>query len=465
MQTVQTAVTRKFGLRPRSSWDDDLPRAVSRVLAARGLRAEAASTSDLLFADPTLLRDLAGQLTVAETFFFRHKEQLEEAVNHVGSLLRSGRPGATIWSAGCSTGEEAYSLLMMLTDAIGPLAQRVKIVACDINREALETARSALYGDWSLRGVHPELSRRHFTVEASGKYRVLPSYRGGVEFVHLSVLEMGQKLPAASVDVVVFRNVGVYLEPAANEACHSAFARVLQPDGVLIVAPTDPAPSGALFRRADRVTTSVYSPASHPAGPELRSQAGQLPPGGARTAAQRPHRTAEQLPHVWAEALLPLTQRVVGHQKVVRSELPRILEPPSEPANAPRPSMGPKIAALGNSGRLQEALGLVEHLISSEPTSSKAWLLRAQLQLAASRTDAALDDLRRALFLDPEHRIARYWYAVVLRGLGRTGPALAQLRELERRLSGADGAAMLEDGHTTNSDLLRAAEWLKASTE
>ena len=77
---VQSAITRKFGLRPRSSWEEDVPRAVSKVLGGRGLPTGTGAKTDLVFSDPTVLRELAGQLTVAETFFFRHKEQLEEAV-------------------------------------------------------------------------------------------------------------------------------------------------------------------------------------------------------------------------------------------------------------------------------------------------------------------------------------------------------------------------------------------------
>jgi hypothetical protein len=76
-----------------------------------------------------------------------------------------------------------------------------------------------------------------------------------------------------------------------------------------------------------------------------------------------------------------------------------------------------------------------------------------------------MEDLRRVLFINPEHRIARYWYAVVLQRLGRTPHVFAQLRELERRLAGTDAQVVLEDGHTTSGDLLSAATWLRTAAE
>jgi predicted Zn-dependent protease len=92
-------------------------------------------------------------------------------------------------------------------------------------------------------------------------------------------------------------------------------------------------------------------------------------------------------------------------------------------------------------------------------------LMRAQLQLADAQTDAALEDLRRLLFIQPGHRVARYWYSVVLRSLGRAAQAVAQLRELERRLASATSDEVLEDGKTKAAELLSAAAWLRSSIE
>ncbi|MBN1612148.1 MAG: hypothetical protein JW940_36290, partial [Polyangiaceae bacterium] len=257
--TLENALTRRFGLRPRASWSEDLPRALRGLLASCGLGSRGGAVHEWVCADPNLLRELAGQLTVAETFFFRHREQLETVVAHLSARVGPGRPDPRIWSAGCSTGEEAYSVSMMLTERLGPLAQGVKICACDISKQALSVARKALYGDWSLRGVGPELVQRYFIVEGRGRHRVRPEYRTTVDFQHLSILEMAARLEPGSVDVVLFRNVGVYLEPAANDACHAAFARVLRDDGILVQAPTDPLPAKELFRRAESAGTSIFS--------------------------------------------------------------------------------------------------------------------------------------------------------------------------------------------------------------
>jgi chemotaxis protein methyltransferase CheR len=432
--TLETALTRRFGLRPRSSWTEDLPRALGALLTACGLGPAGGTQQELVCADPNLLRELAGQLTVAETFFFRHREQLETVVAHVSARVGPGRPKPRIWSAGCSTGEEAYSIVMMLTERLGPLAQSVEIRACDINKQALSVARKAQYGDWSLRGVGPELVLRHFVVEGRGRHRVRPEYRTSIEFHHLSILEMASRLEPGSVDVVLFRNVGVYLEPSANDACHTAFARVLRGDGILVQAPTDPVPTKELFRRAESVGTSVFSRRGHTIAPK------------------RPSAPSPILP-------------ALGVPRLPTSE-PSILLARACPA--PRlvvDDPGARAAVLGNDGRLGEALEMVEKMLGSNPSSADAYLVRAQLELADARTDAAVEDLRRLLFLQPGHRMGRYWYSVVLRGMGRTQQAVAQLRELERRLAVTDGEAILEDGKTSAADLLRATVWLRTSTE
>jgi chemotaxis protein methyltransferase CheR len=432
--TLENALTRRYGLRPRSSWSEDLPRALRGMLTSCGLGSAAGRAQELVCADPNLLRELAGQLTVAETFFFRHREQLETVVAHVSPLVGPGRPNPRIWSAGCSTGEEAYSVLMMLTERLGPLAQSVQICACDISKQALSVARKALYGDWSLRGVGPELVLRHFIVEGRGRHRVRPEYRSRIDFQHLSILEMASRLEPGSVDVVLFRNVGVYLEPAANDACHTAFARVLRDRGLLVQAPTDPLPAKELFRRAESAGTSVFLRRGH-------------------TIVPKPPR-ASSPPIPWAFELRgPAIASDAGPQ------------PPPAIAPLPANDSGARAAVLGNDGRVREALELVESMLEANPSSADAYLMRAQLELAGARNDAALEDLRRLLFLKPGHRVGRYWYSVVLRGVGRTEQAVAQLRELERRLAVTDSEAILEDGKTRAADLLRAAAWLRASTE
>jgi chemotaxis protein methyltransferase CheR len=371
---------------------------------------------------------------VAETFFFRHREQLETVVAHVSALVGPGRADLRIWSAGCSTGEEAYSVLMMLMERLGSFATCVKICACDINKEALSVARRALYGDWSLRGVGPELVLRHFVTEGRGRHRVRPEYCATIDFQHLSILEMASRLEPGSVDAVLFRNVGVYLEPAANDACHAAFARVLRDNGILVQAPTDPAPAKELFRRAEAAGTSIFSPRGHTIAPK---------PIGA-----------------------PSPDSPVFYEP--RAPTSAFCSTPERPGRAPSlvaNDSGTRAAILGNDGRLREALELVESMLGANPSSAEAYLMRAQLELADARTDAALEDLRRLLFMQPGHRMGRYWYSVVLRGVGRSEQAVAQLRELERRLAVTDSEAILEDGRTRAADLLRAAAWLRASTE
>ena len=416
-EELERQITQRFGLRPQERWRRDLATALATLTRRHRLPAQRASAA--IGADPRLLRELAGLLTIEETFFFRFPAQVDAALDHLGSRWwETPPPRFVLWSAGCSTGEEPYSLSIGVRDTFGPLANRCEVIACDINADAIARARTAEYGGWSFRGVPPALRDRCFVPLPDGRFRLMDSYRQAVRFEHLSIQEMAATLKDGSVEVVFFRNVGVYLDQAALARCFAVFQRVLSPTGLLIQAATDPTPPAQSFRRAEHLPVGVYRPA---AAPDIQ----------------------------------PLSVRSYRAG-------PSALPPPLEAPRSLHPPPHIEAVVLGDRGQLDRALETADRAVSAHPSDPGGLLLRGQLHLAADRADAAVEDLRRVLFLSPESWVARYWYILALRATGSAERAEGQVRELARQLAERPDGEILEDGTTRVGELRDALATLEA---
>jgi chemotaxis protein methyltransferase CheR len=200
----------------------DLERAAAQGLASTGA-ADADELVEMLEspsrAQPAL-RAMLPALTVGETHFFRNRPQMEALAREVLPAIiarRRSERRLRIWSAGCATGEEPYSVAMLID---GLLADRrdwdVRIVGTDLNPEALERARLGVYGSWSFREVPEPMMRTHFEPSASGKLELSPAIREMVSFSPLNIVTADYgALPLAltDLDLILCRNVLIYFRP------------------------------------------------------------------------------------------------------------------------------------------------------------------------------------------------------------------------------------------------------------
>ena len=180
---------------------------------------------------------LPAMVTNNETYFFRETHQFDLLVRHVvperRPLLR-GRP-LRLLSAGCSSGEEPYSLSIALNNAGMPLASLPwEIDACDLNPERIARAQEALYAESSLRACDAEARRRYFTQEAGG-FRLKERYRRGVRFFHANLLAPNGALGWAIYDAILCRNLLIYFSEEAFADAIRLFARCLAPGGYLFL--------------------------------------------------------------------------------------------------------------------------------------------------------------------------------------------------------------------------------------
>jgi chemotaxis protein methyltransferase CheR len=184
------------------------------------------------------LRALAIDLTVNETYFFRNSDQFRALTHNALPARVAARTGAKhlrVLSAGCASGEEAYSLAVVLRENVPDPSWTFSVKAVDVNAAVLEKARRAHYSAWSLRETSPEMQRRWFAVE--GKDYVLDkSVRDAVDFEERNLVEDNPDLwKPESYDIVFCRNVIMYLTPENARAVIGRISRSLAPGGYLFL--------------------------------------------------------------------------------------------------------------------------------------------------------------------------------------------------------------------------------------
>ncbi|HKT61836.1 MAG TPA: protein-glutamate O-methyltransferase CheR [Gemmatimonadales bacterium] len=183
------------------------------------------------------LARLPAMVTNNETYFFRETHQFDLLVNHVIPERRAalrGRPFRVL-SAGCSSGEEPYSLSIALHNAGIALAGITwEIDACDLNVERIARAQEALYPESSLRACDADARRKYFVAEAGG-FRLRDRYRAGVRLFSTNLLAPNGTLGWAVYDVILCRNMLIYVSEEAFGQVIGLFARSLLPGGYLLL--------------------------------------------------------------------------------------------------------------------------------------------------------------------------------------------------------------------------------------
>jgi Methylase of chemotaxis methyl-accepting proteins len=179
------------------------------------------------------------QLLNGETYFFRYPIYLQILRGH---LIRHAlqNPGAPfrVCSAGCSTGEEAYSIAFSLSDFALKKGCRLEVIGLDVRPDAIRAAKTGHYRDWSLRNYQPH-NASPFLLKNGERWEVLPKYKKVVDFQVQNLLE---GLAFEPVQAVVVCNVLLYMHEAAVARVYNNLTRIMDPGAILLIAPTDPPP-------------------------------------------------------------------------------------------------------------------------------------------------------------------------------------------------------------------------------
>lgn len=177
-------------------------------------------------------------VTINETYFYREENQLIECSSVVLPMLKKkilGRP-LRIWSAACSTGEEPYTLAMLIQETGLFAPGSVEIIATDINKKVLEKANLGWYhqGSFAFRRIPEHLLSKYFTPKDSG-YQINESIKKMIKFQHLNLLNKQKTAQIGEVDVIFCRNVLIYFDSETTKQVIFSLHKNLSPDGYLFL--------------------------------------------------------------------------------------------------------------------------------------------------------------------------------------------------------------------------------------
>ena len=173
-------------------------------------------------------------LTINVSEFYRNPDQWKILEGQVfPELIKKFGKNLKIWSAACSTGDEAYSLVMALSRQV-PLAN-IKIIATDIDNQVLDTARMGLYNEKSIASVPDDLKKKYFT-KVGSSYQISDEIKKRVEFKKHDLLK--DPYPSGC-NLIVCRNVVIYFTEEAKDVIYQKFHKALQPGGVLFIGSTE----------------------------------------------------------------------------------------------------------------------------------------------------------------------------------------------------------------------------------
>ena len=185
------------------------------------------------------LSDLMDILTTNETYFFREGFQLKALTDEILPELkaakeRKGEKNLRIWSAGCSTGEEPYTIAMLLMEMDCFQGWRVEIVGTDISNRVLQQSRKAVYSKSSFRTTEEHYIKRYFHQEQDG-LRVNDEVRELVTISHLNLFDQNRLSLLGKMDVIFCRNVIIYFDQTAKKKIVETFYRMLHDGGYLLL--------------------------------------------------------------------------------------------------------------------------------------------------------------------------------------------------------------------------------------
>lgn len=387
-------------------------------------------------------RLLESELTIKETFFFRFAEQFAALRTTIlPRLIASGgsRRRLRIWSAGCSTGAEPYSIAIVLSDVLGPALSewQISILGTDIDERALATAREAVYGRWSLRTMAPAERERLF-VPQDGRWRLRFAYSGMVRFERLNILDLdGGAVPLqlSDYDLILCRNMLIYFHPDQATRLVEAIGDRLVGDGWLLLGHAE-------------------------AGLAMGTSLVGVEAGGV-VAYRRSNAASEQEgPPAASVATTPVPPAIPVAPAPPRRRPAPFAVRPEPPAAPPSPVVADdlgEIRRLLDAGETAAASVAIERLRGGGRESARLFFLDAICALACDDRGAAERSLRSALYLDGSFAMAHYLLAQSLANARRPSAARRALAAAAAALASAAPDETVAEGDGRTVADLRAA--------
>jgi chemotaxis protein methyltransferase CheR len=399
---------------PQERWAD-LDRGIAAASSRLGISNTESFAYRLLAAPLTHqeIETLAACMTVGETYFFRERRSLDALEQQIlPGFLRAravGERRLRIWSAGCCTGEEPYSIAMLLDRLIAEAnAWNITLLATDINPAFLRKAAEGEYGAWSFRDTPDWVRDRYFRPRKNGRFKLDERIRKRVAFASLNLAS--DAYPSLTngtnaMDVILCRNVLMYFSAERARMVVDNFHHALVDGGWLIVSPAET--SSALF--------SEFTAVEFEGAILYRKDA----------SAAAPH----FVNHISAPVVDSLQEsRHFAGGNILEAETFQPIQAANPPADSgddsvPTPAESNQLSRAArdcaNRGQLGEAAEWCRQAIAADKLNPTYQYLLAVIRQEQGEGDDAAQSLMRALYLDPDFVLAHYALGNLCRSKGR----------------------------------------------
>ena len=366
------------------------------------------------------LTTLAEELTINETYFYRHGEQvsaLAEIALPERFRARSGQQVLRMLSVGCSSGEEAYTLAIAAREAQPGRDWIISVLGLDANAAVLRQATAARYSTWALRET-PDAIRQRYFHPYEGGYELDAAVRSAVRFRQYNVAADDELLwRTDQYDVVFCRNLLMYLTPEVRDTLVERMTRALAPGGYLFLGHTDSLGSRPEGLEPQHTHRTFYYRRRPPVAP------GAIGPQPTAPPRKRPVPPGPPEVDVHERAMRLLADERYG-------EALRLIE--AEPADRPVPGVTLLHGVLlAHAGRLDDAEMVCRRLLDVDGLYADAHHQLAVCLEGGAAVDVAIGHYRLAAYLDPDFAMPRLRLGLLARRRGENriaGP------ELERAL-------------------------------
>jgi len=433
-ETLEKLITKYAGLAFSNSRANSMQHAVSALLKDKTELAPEQLSGELQ-SDSKLIYELTEHMLVHETYFLREEERMDLLMARVNQNYNGGKT-FRIWSAGCSTGEEPYSLAIRLSNTT--VRNNFKVIGTDISERSLATARNAIYSEWSLRTTNTQMRTQHFTRIDARNYRF--SNRELIEKVTFAQANLLTEKPLPAdwypLDAIVCRNVLIYFDTPSIAAVARIFFDSLADGAYLLTGASDPPLSShAPFQTESTAHGTIYRKPmpTNRAAPPVPSRPVRPTPSRPTPSAVDPRPNAGAASTAGASRTSPAAKPTTDETRSTRamtayrsgnySEVLELLESSFEA------DLQLYVKSLLNLGRAREAVEAAEKVSTENPLEAGAHLACALALMDMQKHAPALEKLQRAIFLERDFVFAHYLSGIAYFAGGEQERAVKSLKK------------------------------------
>ncbi|MDY7031872.1 MAG: CheR family methyltransferase [Thermodesulfobacteriota bacterium] len=369
---------------------------------------------------------LLSEITINETFFFRNQPHYDILKDHILPELskkkKKKKDRLRIWSAGCSSGEEPYSVAILIKETLNGLdLEDIDIIASDIDKRALIMAKEAIYKERRMRNMSKSLIQRYFTY-MNGLYHLINDVKETVKFEYFNLLEQGKPLLGQQIwnfDIIFCRNVLIYFDLEGQRKALETLYRNLSHDGFLFVGHSESLQymdvpfvldryEDTFFYRKRYLETNKETSYSNSA--RLLSFK-----GGEDGTEKNPLQESGHASHI-----------IAGKKSLTNGKNKE--QVPEQECDVRRPDVHLKNAGKAfDEERYEDAQQILEGCMRDNRTDSDALLLLGRIHLELGENDKAIEDFIAALEVNPLMVEARFLLGIIYLNVGRMDESLTQL--------------------------------------